>query len=196
MRPLSSLVASIFALAAVACSSNPDASSGRASKVLAPDGNPIFTQTGGTFSALPIDALDGVAYLTPARDTAKGAKNELRVVISSQGQICSATPVRANTTLFMIDALGGDDTFKTGTYTQTMEDKPGQVDVAVSRFDDACGTQGSDYGAESATVHITSVTDTSVAGTFDVTFTNGHGTLQGSFDVPRCDRPLAGACKQ
>src|SRR5262249_52728382 len=97
-------------------------------------------------------------------------------------------------TLLFIDALSGSATFEPGTYTQTQGNVPGQVDLGISRLDGTCTSTGQDYGAESGTVIITSVTATGVAGTFNITLMAGAGTLEGSFNVPLCQSLPSGNC--
>lgn len=113
MRPslfslVPTFICSTIAVALVACGSSsagaPDASGGAASSTDASamtpspdtsrptdagadaptDAGPLFARTGGTFAALSLDAIDGTAFITPARDTSAGAKSELRVLVADR----------------------------------------------------------------------------------------------------------------
>jgi hypothetical protein len=92
-----------------------------------------------------------------------------------------------------VDALSGDETFRPGTFTQQMDSVPGQVDAGIAKLDEVCSSQGTDWAAEKATVVITDVTETFVAGTFDETFKDGT-TLEGTFHVPLCGRFVLETC--
>jgi len=73
---------------------------------------------------------------------------------------------------------------------------PGQVDVSVSKLNASCGSDGKDFGSATGSVTLTAVTDTGVAGTFDVALLGDAGTLQGTFNVPLCNLPFSSTCQK
>lgn len=115
--------------------------------------------------------------------------------------LCEKGPSRQNETVFSVDALSDNAAFAPGTYTQNGADGPNAVGegvVAISKLGATCGGSGNggmDYfGVAGSTVTITSVTATTVSGTFAVTLANAAGTLQGSFSVAICGTPVSKTC--
>ena len=159
------------------------------------DGGPLFARTGGTFNGVPLAVVDATAFLTQAKSPAPGVKSRLVIVAEDRAALCAAGSFRQNGTFLTIDAQSGDLALQPGTFTQKFADGPGQVDVGISKLSASCGSSGKDYGATVATVVVTQVTATSVAGTFDLTFPSDAGTLQGSFNVPICGQPFDTTCK-
>lgn len=159
------------------------------------DAGPLFARTGGTFAAFPLDAVDGTAFMTPARDTSAGAKSELRVLVADRPSLCTTGPLRGNETIFSIDALSADTTFRPGTFTQLQNAGPGHVDVSITKLNATCDSDNQDYGAATATVTFTTVNLTAVAGTFEVTLMGNAGTLKGTFNVPLCGEEIVGTCQ-
>lgn len=148
-----------------------------------------------TFAAFTINPVDGRAFITDGSGSGTGVKTRLRIFVEDRGSLCAAGPVRQDATIFFIDALSGDATIKPGTFTQMNNSVPGQVDTGVSKLNGSCGAAGQDYGASAATVVLTQVTSTSVAGTFDLTFPGDAGTLSGTFNVPICGQAFNAACQ-
>jgi hypothetical protein len=162
------------------------------------DGGPPTLTLGGTFNALTLTMVDGTAYISGPRpsDVDAGVRSELRVFFSDKGSLCANGVMRQGETILSIDALSADPAFAAGTYTQMQQSVPGQVDVAITKLDQSCGATGQDYGAQSGTVVITSLTASNVAGTFDVTLGGGAGTLTGSFSAPICGTAFSGGSCQ
>lgn len=160
------------------------------------DGGSV-TITGGTFKELTLNAVDAVAFIDPGEASGPGIKTRLRIIAADRENLCTVGPVRQGATLFFIDALSGDEPFKPGTFTQMMDSVPGQVDTGMSKLSATCGptVPGQDYGASEATVIVTQLTDALVSGTFDLTFPNNRGTLQGTFEVPICGQPFNSSCQ-
>jgi hypothetical protein len=152
---------------------------------------------GGTFHAFPLNAVDGVAYILPASGPSEpnaGVRSQLAVFVSDRPNLCGAGPVRSGETMFNVNAQSADVKFGPGTFHELSHDGPGQVDVNIIKINATCDG-GPDYASQSGTVTITEVTDTEVAGTFEVTLLgDGSGTLEGSFRVPLCEAPLSFAC--
>jgi hypothetical protein len=133
--------------------------------------------------------VDGIGVIDhDVADDAKaaGVKTTFRAFVSDRGNLCGAGANRKNGTVFFIEALTDKDTLEPGEFTQHLDSVPGQVDLGISKLDASCQTQGQDYGTASGKVTITSVTATTVSGTFDVTLMGDAGTLTGSFNVPLC----------
>jgi hypothetical protein len=152
---------------------------------------------GGSFHAFPLNAVDGTGFLVTPTTGNPDVKSELKAFFSDKPGLCSTGVVRQNETIFAIDAVSGTAAFQPGTFTEMQQEVPGQVDVTITRLDATCSATAPsrDYGAESGTVVITSVTASAVAGTFDVTLSNDGGTLTGSFDVPMCEQPFSNDCR-
>jgi hypothetical protein len=160
------------------------------------DDRPLFERTGGTFDKVALDARDGVAYLQRSTNGSRGVKSKLTILIGNEPNMCGAPTLQKQTTFFGLQALSADGEFKPGTFTQHLDRVPGQVDVFAGTIGEACKGDGPQWGAETATVTITSVTATAVSGTFEVTFTGNAGTLQGTFSVPVCESQLVPACQE
>jgi hypothetical protein len=156
------------------------------------DDGGLFEITGGTFNALTLNQLDGTA----TTDTT-GLGTELIILISDHAGLCSTGANRQNEITFSVDALSNQNPFATGTYTETGNpDTAGNADTVMSKLGPTCAAIGQDYAAAvGSTVVIKNVTPTYVAGTFDLTFENDAGTLQGSFHVPFCDHALNLTCQ-
>jgi hypothetical protein len=152
---------------------------------------------GGSFHAFPLNAVDGTGFLVTPATGNPDVKSELKAFFSDKPGLCSTGFLRQNETIFAIDAVSGSATFQPGTFTEMQQEVPGQVDVTITRLDATCGASApaQNYGAESGSVVITSVTASAVAGTFDVTLSNDGGTLTGSFDVALCDQPFSNDCR-
>jgi hypothetical protein len=156
--------------------------------VVAVDGGPLLV-LGGTFKALTLNAVDGIGVIStsvPPEFADAGIRSEFKAFISDKSNLCGTGVVRQNETIFAITAVSGSATFQAGTYTEMLQEVPGQVDVSITKLNAACTSNSQDYGSASGTVVITSVTASAVAGTFDVTLLGDAGTLQGSFNVPLC----------
>lgn len=152
---------------------------------------PFLTRTGGTFDRLTITPTDGAGSIDTEADLsdelrAAGVKSRFTAFIEDRNNVCSTGARRQDATVFAIVALSDADTFSPGTYTQKQDSVPGQVDLSVTKLNATCTSDQQDFGTESGTVTITSVTETVVTGTFEVTMLGGAGTLQGSFNVPLC----------
>ncbi|MCL2778779.1 MAG: hypothetical protein FWD73_12325 [Polyangiaceae bacterium] len=149
---------------------------------------------GGTFDALPFKPVDGMGgFTTLDKDglpypVGSNAQSVFRAIISDRPDLCGAGSVRPNETMLTIAAYGDGLPFQPGTYDTAMSEyNSGRADVSLVTTDETCSnTSFPHYFAVSGTVVITSVTPTSVAGTFDVTLEGDLGTLQGSFNVPLC----------
>lgn len=70
-----------------------------------------------------------------------------------------------------------------GTGSYTLGDR---LEVVLLVYDATCNTSGG--AAVAATVNITKITDTAVAGSFDLTFPAGQ--ITGTFDAPLCNPPV------
>lgn len=156
-------------------------------------GSSFFTRTGGTFAAT-LDVSDGTAFVTPTSERGADVKTELRVFFSDRDNLCTKGPNRQNETVLALDLLSGAATLEPGTFTQKNVDEPGQADVSLATLDGTCKAGSLNDGADEATVTLTTVSATRIAGTIDVTFANDGGTLTGTFDVPVCGQTLSGAC--
>lgn len=157
---------------------------------VADDDGGLFVITGGTFNALTLNPVDGTAFIT------NGATSELIVLIADKPSLCTTGVSRQNEISFSIDAQSGTSPFPPGTYTQMGMDGPGQVDPAMSQIGPTCLAIGQDYGAANgSTVIVKNVTSTYVSGSFDLTFENDAGTLQGTFHVPICTQAPNTTCQ-
>jgi hypothetical protein len=114
--------------------------------------------------------------------------NQITLVMSNlgnAGNACQSLDLTGNVasleTLVVILGSGTDprDVVTPGTYTKG--DRLGAVIVSA---DATCAMR--DDGASAATVKVDEVTSTSITGSFDLTFPDGH--LSGSFDAPFCER--------
>jgi hypothetical protein len=180
----------VFA-AAVACTHDPEDPISH--------GDGPFVTLGGTFDKLTLTPTDGVGIIdTEAALSddlkAAGVKSRFRAFVEDRPNLCSTGAGRQNATVFAIDALSDNPSFAPGTYTQKQDSVPGQVDVSITKLNGTCTSDQQDYGAESGTVTITSVSATVVTGNFEMTLLHGDGTLSGSFNVPLCPGLKLGGC--
>lgn len=177
---------------ALACTTDPD-------EPIATSEGPFYTRSGGSFDKLSLTPTDGAGIIESeaalgAELEAAGVKSRFRAFVEDKNSVCGLGAKRQNATVFAIDALSDSPTFAPGTYTQKQSSAPGQVDLSITKLNATCGSDQQDYGTESGTVTITSVTATVVTGTFDVTLMGGAGTLSGSFNVPLCPSLRSESC--
>jgi hypothetical protein len=100
------------------------------------------------------------------------------------GFVASSSPNVSNVTqIVLIFGSETDPADVVGTGSYTMGDRLGVVLVV---YDATCNSSGG--AAVAATADITKITDTAIAGSFDLTFAAGQ--ITGSFDAPLCNPPM------
>jgi hypothetical protein len=150
--------------------------------------------SGLPFNRFGTDFVDAIAFIEEPKSPVAGVKARLLIIAADHPALCATGAVHQNSIILSIDAQSGDSPPKPGTFTQTMDDGPGQVDVGLTQLSATCGSSGTAYGAEIANVVVSEITVTSVKGTFAVTFPGAVGTLQGSFNAPICAKKFDATC--
>lgn len=185
-------LAVLFSCLAVGCGSAPDrAAAGGADAATTTPAEPTFVVSGGSFDKLAAAPFGAVAFLEPISAEGagpSGVKTRLHIMASDHPSDLCAAPMHASSSIYTFEALSEHESFQPGTFTQKWDFVPGQVLTTASTLGPSCDVTAGYTGTE-ATVVVTEVTETSVTGTFELTFSDGAGTLKGSFKAPICAWP-------
>ncbi|WP_394834656.1 hypothetical protein LVJ94_49985 [Pendulispora rubella] len=144
------------------------------------DGGAPLTMTG---SAGGVTLANANAFGVIVATNASGSKTRLRMIFEDREALCATGFMRQNATLLNLDLESPDATLKPGTFPiwDQTHSTPPYADAPFVKLDGSC-KPSPDRGAKSGNVVLTAVTDSSVSGTFDITYADGH--IQGSFTVP------------
>lgn len=162
-------------------------------------GGPAIT---GTLRGQPVHLTDQVGLFEKAEPDSGITSSYAAAFLTDQAGTCGlfhqkVNPANSKALSFIVS--GKDAVVNPGTYAVTA---PGsgsgtQANVGYVENDAVCTKTGNGY-AQSGTLTLTTVTPTTIAGTFDATFAGGD-RVTGSFSAPVCDvqlRDLVGStCK-
>jgi hypothetical protein len=165
--------------------------------------------SGGSSSSSDAGGVDGASAATQATGMVRGETVRvtsayaihhdnfgfgipgIELYVSTGADTCTARfPATKNATNFVIDVIGnplapGDYTIiDAGPGAAVTAPKNGEADVVYNTTDAFCA-EGTEDVATGGTLVLTRSDQAGVAGTFDITFTDGHVT--GTFDAPLCD---------
>jgi hypothetical protein len=145
----------------------------------------------GTVGGMEVPATDAIAIVGPLVDTFGGfTQPGVAVVISNKSDLCSVVESNANppNSAELILIVGTPGAVAPGTYPTLTTAPPSETTnnalVTYEVADAACHVK-MPHGSRSGTVVLSTVSSTTVAGSFDVTLDSGD-KLSGTFRAPVC----------
>ncbi len=152
-----------------------------------PDAGSSVTSASGVIHGTAVHATS--SYANARADFGIGLPG-VELYVDTGADTCTARfPATKNATNFIIDIIGaqlavGDYTvIDAGPGAGVTAPQQGQADAVFNTTDATC-TEGTEDVATSGTVTLTESDATHIAGTFDITFGDGH--VSGAFDAPIC----------